>query len=62
MTPKKRGPKPILGTTLRRYLVTLDHETVRVARSLGNRNLSKGIREAVRLTPRRAGPFDQEGD
>lgn len=62
MTPKKRGPRPIMGATLRRYLVTLDPETVKRARALGNRNLSRGLREAVRLAPRLSGPLDQEED
>jgi len=44
---KKRGPKPILGETLKRTQITIDTLTRRKLMVLGEGNLSAGIRAAA---------------
>ena len=46
---KRHGKEPLYGETMKNYLVVLDRETVLVAKQIGEGNLSKGIRELVKI-------------
>lgn len=50
------GAKPIHATAMRRVNVLLDDLTVDQARTLGNGNVSAGLREAVRKTHKKVTP------
>lgn len=45
--PKKRGPKPVHGETMKKYAVTLDSMTVRKLRVLDEASMSAAIRRAA---------------
>ena len=45
--PRKGGPAPLYGKTMRKMLVTLDEASIAKARKLGAGNLSAGIRAAL---------------
>jgi hypothetical protein len=50
--PKKRGPKPVHGETMKKYAVTLDAMSVRKARVLDEVSMSAAIRKAIDIAYR----------
>lgn len=44
---KKRGPKPLLGETMSKKVVTLDSITLRKLKVLGDGNVSAGVRHSA---------------
>lgn len=52
--PKKRGPKPTHGETMKKYAVTLDSMSRRKLLALGEDSLSAAIRKAADVAYRQS--------
>lgn len=47
--PKKRGPKPMFGTPMKKCVVLLDEMTLRKLRVIGDKNVSAGVRRSAEI-------------